>query len=79
MWEQATEVTPTYMLDTKYVLLYEGGGSRGSEIYYLYNQWLSPLLINVASSNPAHVEVYSIHYVIKFVSDLQLVGGFLHQ
>ena len=26
----------------------------------------------VASSNPAHAEVYSIqHYVIKFVSDLQ--------
>jgi hypothetical protein len=25
------------------------------------------------------VEVYSIHYVIKFVSDLWQVGGFLHQ
>jgi hypothetical protein len=32
----------------------------------------------VVSSNPAHGEVYSIqHYVIKFVSDLQQVGGFL--
>jgi hypothetical protein len=30
-------------------------------------------------SNPFHGEVYSIqHYVIKLVSDLQLVGGF-HQ
>jgi hypothetical protein len=30
------------------------------------------------SSNPIHVKVYSIqHYVIKFVSDLQQVGGFL--
>jgi hypothetical protein len=30
-------------------------------------------------SNPFHGEVYSIqHYVIKFVSDLRLVGGF-HQ
>jgi hypothetical protein len=29
------------------------------------------------SSNPADTEVYSIqHYVIKFVSDLQQVGGF---
>ena len=29
-------------------------------------------------SNPAHGEVYSIqHYVIKFVSDLRQVGGFL--
>ena len=32
----------------------------------------------VVSSNPAHGEVYSIqHYVIKFVSDLWQVGGFL--
>ena len=30
------------------------------------------------SSNPAHGEVYSIqHYVIKFVSDLRQVNGFL--
>ena len=29
-------------------------------------------------SNSAHTEVYSIqHYVIKFVSDLRQVGGFL--
>ena len=54
--------------------------SYGCEIYnYLYNQWLSPLLINVVSTNPAHVEVYSINYMIKFISDLQQVGGFLHQ
>jgi len=33
---------------------------------------------NVVSSNPAHGKVYSIqHYVIKFVSDLRQVGGFL--
>ena len=32
----------------------------------------------VGSSNPVHGEVYSIqHYVIKFVSDLRQVGGFL--
>jgi len=32
----------------------------------------------VVSSNPVHHEVYSIqHYMIKFVSDLQQVGGFL--
>jgi len=30
------------------------------------------------SLNPTHGEVYSVqHYVIKFVSDLQQVGGFL--
>ena len=33
---------------------------------------------NVVSSNAAHDKVYSIqYYVIKFVSDLQQVGGFL--
>ena len=33
---------------------------------------------NVVSSNPAHGYAYSIqHYVIKFVSDLRQVGGFL--
>ena len=37
-----------------------------------------PITINVVNSNPAHDEVYSIqHYVIKFVSDLRQVGGFL--
>jgi hypothetical protein len=29
------------------------------------------------SLNPAHGEVYLIHYVIKFVSDLWQVSGFL--
>jgi len=33
----------------------------------------------VVSSNPIHGEVYSIHFVIKFVSDLWRVDGFLHQ
>ena len=32
----------------------------------------------VVSSNPVHGEMYLIqHYVIKFVSDLRQVGGFL--
>jgi hypothetical protein len=34
----------------------------------------------VVTSNLGHGKVYSIqHYVIKFVSDLRQVGGFLHQ
>ena len=34
----------------------------------------------VVSSNPANVDVYSIHhYAIKFVSDLRQGSGFLHQ
>jgi hypothetical protein len=37
-----------------------------------------PITIDAMSSNPVHGEVYSIqHYVIKFVSDLRQVGGFL--
>ena len=37
-----------------------------------------PITTKVVSSNPVHCEVYSIqHYVIKFVSDLRQLGGFL--
>jgi hypothetical protein len=37
-----------------------------------------PITTKVVSSNRVHGEVYSIqHYVIKFVSDLREVGGFL--
>ena len=39
---------------------------------------LVPITTEVVSSNSIHGEVYSIqHYVIKFVSDLWQVGGFL--
>ena len=42
-----------------------------------------PITAKVVSSNPARLmngEVYLMqHYVIKFVSDLRQVGGFLHQ
>ena len=37
-----------------------------------------PIITKVVSSNPFHGKMYSIqHYVIKFVSDLRQVGGFL--
>ena len=37
-----------------------------------------PIITKVVSSNPTHGEVYLIqHYVIKYVSDLRQVGGFL--
>jgi hypothetical protein len=36
-----------------------------------------PITTKVVSLNPAHGKVYLIqHYVIKFVSDLQLISGF---
>ena len=36
-----------------------------------------PITIRVGSSNPSHGEVYSIHFMIMFVCDLQQVSGFL--
>ena len=37
-----------------------------------------PITIKVVTLNPSHGEVYSIqYYVIKFVSDLLQVAGFL--
>jgi hypothetical protein len=37
-----------------------------------------PITTNIVSLNPVHGKVYSMqHYVIKFVSDLRQVGGFL--
>jgi hypothetical protein len=39
-----------------------------------------PIFTNVVSSNPVYGEVYSIqYYVIKFVSDLRKVDGFLRK
>jgi hypothetical protein len=47
-------------------------------IYNLLPMQSVPITTDVVSSNPAHGEVYYIqHYVIKFVSDLRQVGGFL--
>jgi hypothetical protein len=39
---------------------------------------INAITTKVLSSNPVHGEMYSIqHYVIKFVSDLRQVVGFL--
>ena len=39
---------------------------------------LLPFTTNVVSSNPTHVEMYSIqHYVVTFVGDFQQVYGCL--
>ena len=47
--------------------------------YNLLKAYLIIWLTKVVSSNPADDEVYSIqHYAIKFISDLQQAGGFLH-
>ena len=36
-----------------------------------------PITTNIVSSNPVHVEVYSIHYyLLTFVSNLRQVGDF---
>jgi hypothetical protein len=47
-------------------------------VWQLDLQLSVPITTKVVNSNPIHGEVYSIqHYVIKFVSDLRQVGGFL--
>jgi hypothetical protein len=47
------------------------------KVYFFILQSAS-ITTNVVSSNPAHGEMYSIqHYVLKFVSDLRKVSGFL--
>jgi hypothetical protein len=44
---------------------------------WTYGSWIYNYLCNQCLS-PVHGEVYSIqHYVIKFISDLQQIGGFL--
>ena len=44
------------------------GNLKGSHEFYT---------TKVVTSNPVHGEMYSIHYVIKFVSDWRQIGGFL--
>ena len=52
-----------------------GGGNRSTRIK---KNDLPQVTDKLHHMNPANGEVYSIqHYVIKFVSDLQQVGGFL--
>ena len=47
-------------------------------LFFVIHMQSVPITTNVMSSNPAHGEVYLMqHYVIKFVSDLRQVGGFL--
>ena len=54
-----------------------GVGQEMTKLWYLYLK-LNWMHTKVVSSNPVHGEVYSIqHYVIKFVSDLRQVDGFL--
>ena len=43
-------------------------------------KYKAPITTKVVSSNPVQSEVNTIqHYLIKFVSDLRYVGGFLRE
>ena len=60
----------------------EGGGRRDRDLvwklHFQFPVQSVPITTNVVSSNLVHGDVYSIqHYVMKFVSDLRQVGGFL--
>jgi hypothetical protein len=57
---------------------HEGPSWSWSYGSWIYNCAISPISTKVVSSCPVHGEVYSMQpYVIKFVSDLRQVGGFL--
>ncbi len=63
-------------------IIYCFGGSRGRDRVVVGFEKTPVQSVHitttVVSSNTVHGEVYSIqHYVIKFVSDLRQVGGFL--
>ena len=61
-------------------LLLLGGAVRDHMVVEFITSYMQsvPITTNIVSLNPVHGEVYSIqHYVIKSVSDLQQVGGFL--
>ena len=69
-----------------YFYLYKlcGGGGGGVVVVIVWKLdyqlpvQSGPITTNFVSSNPVHGDVYSIqHYVIKFVSDLRQLGGFL--
>ena len=63
------------------VLSHKKWGSHGRDCKSMVVQLpiqAVPITTKVVSFIPVHCEVYSIQqYVIKFVSDLQRVGGFL--
>jgi hypothetical protein len=69
----------------KHAVLRSKGADWLARSQYDASEWsdccFSELALNtiiVVNSNPVHDEVYSIQqYVIKFVSDLRQVGGFL--
>jgi len=58
-------------------ILHIGSNDTIEDLYFDFHQSV-PITTKVVNSNPTHGEVYSIqHYVIKFVSDLRKVSGFL--
>ena len=53
-------------------------GRRDLDCRVVFQLFVQSVPIKIVSSNPAHGAVYSIqYYVIKFVSDMRQVGGFL--
>ena len=59
---------------------YKDRRGRDRMVYLQLHVQSVPITAKVVSSNPAKGEVYSMQlYVIKFVSDLRQVCGFLHQ
>jgi hypothetical protein len=60
------------------IVSFIGGGNRNTRLDLQLPMQSVPITTKFVNSNPAHGQVYSIqHYVIKFVSYLRQVCGFL--
>ena len=68
-----------YIVESCYLLISRELLCSWSYGIWIYNYLCNlPITTNIVSLTPVHGEVYSIqHYVIKFVSDLRQVDGFL--
>jgi hypothetical protein len=71
--KKCLEVKPSIILG----ILHISSNDTIEDLYFDFHQSV-PITTKVVNSNPTHGEVYLIqHYVIKFVSDLRKVSGFL--
>jgi hypothetical protein len=79
-WTMPGILLPRYQFGVAKIYLLLGGRRGGDRMIVLFTTAYAivPITTKAVSFNSAHSEVYSIpHYVIKFVSDLRQVCGFL--
>ena len=78
IWGISCEKSRFYAKKIIFFPILGGGGGGGARRVRLPPKSALAITTNIVSPNPVHGEVYSIQYhVIKFVSDLRQLGGFL--